>query len=223
MMRTFRKTATKVATTLVLVVDKDDPRIDEYRKLPGISMAPTDHPIWPADAVVLMELEPDESGNLTKATNTAAARVWDEDCVIGHVGDDHAFRTVGWDAEFALDRPGVIYGNDLNVRELVPTAAFMSSVIPRTLGWYALPTTRHLYIDAAWKKIGEELGALTYRDDIVIEHLHPSVGKAAMDDGYRDANGPAMWAHDRTAYELWVTTKMESDIARVRGKIGYGT
>ncbi len=222
MIQSLRQTAIRFSTNLILVADHDDPTLRDYVIMPGMSLAAGTYPLWPADRVSLMVLEEGETGNLTKATNSAAQRVWNDDVVIGHVGDDHVFRTRGWDAIFAdaLDaQPGVIYGNDLNVRQLVPTAAFMSSIIPRTLGWMALPTTEHLYIDTTWKIIGEQLGALTYRDDIVIEHMHPTVGKAEWDESYLKSNDQRTWTADSAAHQAWIDNQMAEDIERVRGAI----
>ena len=89
------------------------------------------------DAVEVMLVE---GGTLTKPTNEAVALIWDADSIIGHVGDDHIFRTPGWDGiiEATLVEPGVAYGDDLLQGATLPTAVFMSSIIPKTLDWYAL-------------------------------------------------------------------------------------
>lgn len=220
MMRTFRDTAVRIATGLVLVVDRDDPRLDDYLALPELSLAPRKaYPLWPADKVGIIVLEPEETGSLTAATNAAARRVWDEDCIIGHVGDDHAFRTPAWDNAIrdALAEPGVAYGDDLFQGPVLPTAVFMSSVIPRTLGWFALPRTRHMMIDTAWKELGERLGRLHYLPDVVIEHMHPAAGKAPEDEGY--ANGRESRLSDRGFYRYWQRRVAPKDVRRLRKAI----
>lgn len=192
MAASFHDTAALIATALVLVVDADDPTLAEYRTL----------------GETLVVLAPEDTGDLVKATNTVALRVAadGETTIIGHVGDDHLFRTSGWDSriEAALTEPGVAYGDDLHQGANLPTAVFVSTTIVRDLGWLALPGSTHLYIDNAWKDLGESLGALHYLPDVVIEHMHGSLGKAPMDEGYAraSANQPA----DYAAYLEWRAT-----------------
>lgn len=219
MIESFRETAVRLETDLVLVVDDDDPELAGYLELPARSLLPRYGRIAAPHAVQVMILPRAESLDLTSATNLAAARIWDDDVVIGHVGDDHAFRTPAWDRRIleALAEPGVAYGDDLLRGPVLPTAAFLSAVIPRTLGWFALPGTRHMKIDTAWKTLGERLGRLHYLPDVVIEHLHPAAGKAAEDDGYAAAR--AGRAGDAAAYRQWVHGNLERDVRRVRRAI----
>jgi hypothetical protein len=167
-----------------------------------------------------MVLSPHETGNLTRATNTAASRVWGDDCIIGHVGDDHVFRTRGWDRTISdvLREPGVAYGDDGFQGSELPTAVFMSSAIPRALGWYALPSCRHMKIDRAWKRLGEGIGRLHYLPDVLIEHMHPLANKAEWDTGYREARE----AHpaDGAAYMAWISGSLGGDLARLRHALG---
>jgi hypothetical protein len=221
MVRSFRETTHLFSTNLILVVDSTDPHLGEYIDIPGRHMAPSGgKPLAPPDAVHVMVLRADETGNLTKATNSAAKRVWDDDVIIGHVGDDHLFRTPGWDQRMseALPAPGIAYGNDLNVREFLPTAPFISSIIPRSLGWYALPSCAHMYIDNAWKQLGLGLGRLHYLPDVIIEHMHPSVRKARDDEGYVRAN--ASWEADRLAFESWYSLGLSAQLQTLRNSIG---
>lgn len=213
MVQSFRDTTLRLDTTIVVVVDADDPTLDGYAR---------HWPLGLPERPFLMVLKPGETGDLTRATNTAASRVWDDDDIIGHVGDDHRFRTVGWDRTIAdaLASPGIAYGDDGFQGKRLPTAVFMSSVIPRTLGWYALPGSRHLYIDRTWKTLGEAAGCLRYLPSVSIEHMHPEAGKAEWDDGYRLANSAGAFGHDKHAYLTWVHDEMEADVARVRAAIG---
>ena len=217
MVRSFRETTYLLATTLILVIDVDDPHLGEYLEIPGRHMKPAGgRALAPPDAITIMVLRADETGSLTKATNSAAKRVWGDDVIIGHVGDDHLFRTGGWDRTMAevLRDPGIAYGNDLNVRELLPTAPFISSIIPRTLGWYALPACNHMFIDNAWKELGKGLGQLRYVNGVIIEHMHPTVKKSSMDDGYIKAI--ASWGADETGFDLWRMQQLDLDLEKLR-------
>lgn len=220
MAETFRATALRIASELVLVVDDDDPYLDAYQAIPASVRAVALGPIPAPDLVRVMVLPRADSRNLTTATNLAAARAWDEDVVIGHVGDDHAFRTPGWDRRVldVLREPGVAYGDDLLQGPVLPTAVFMSAIIPRTLGWYALPGTRHMKIDTAWKTLGEGLARLHYLPDVVIEHLHPAAGKADDDEGYATAR--AGRERDKRVYKRWVEKGgLARDLDRLRRAI----
>jgi hypothetical protein len=211
MAATFRETAVLFATSLVLVVDHDDPELDAYREVPH-RLNHSSGVLLPSDPVMVMEVD---GGSLTKATNEAAARVWDDDVIIGHVGDDHRFRTLGWDRTIvhALREPGIAYGDDLFQGPVLPTAVFMSAIIPRTLGWYALPGTRHLRIDTAWKDLGAGLDRLHYLPDVIIEHMHPAAGKGERDAGYDVAIEARQ--EDKEAWLAWRRKRMVRDIRKV--------
>jgi hypothetical protein len=215
MLESFRTTVRLLATTVILVVDEDDPELVEYLRLPYRYRDAVGDLLAPPDPPVVMVLPAAETGSLTAATNASARRVWDDDVIIGHVGDDHRFRTFGWDSRIAdaLVDPGVAYGNDLLKGKRLPTAVFMSSVIPRTLGWYALPGTRHMFIDNAWRELGRELGRLRYLPDVVIEHMHPSAGKAEPDAGYAAAK--VHKGTDREVYRAWRDGTFEADVYAV--------
>lgn len=209
----IRATAALIDTSVVLVVDADDPRLDDYRAL-----------IFPdfGVAVTLVTLAPEETGNLVRATNTISLRIAAEDpgAIIGNLGDDHFCRTHGWDRRVteALSAPGIAYGDDLLQGEMLPTAPFVSASIVNALGWYFLPSLTHMYVDNALKRLGQALGSHHYLPDIVIEHLHPGAGKAEMDDGYLRAD--ASTEADRDAYHHWrYGGGLDADVAAIRGAI----
>ena len=65
----------------------------------------------------------------------------------------------------------------------------------------------------AW---GRALGSLTYRDDVVIEHLHYINGKAEQDDLYREVNADSMYAHDGARWSDYANGgELEADCARL--------
>ncbi len=195
----IRATAALVDTSIVLAVDRDDPAYPDYRLFRFGSYGPE---------LDVVTLEGEETGNLTRATNTVSLRIAeaDPDAIIANLGDDQVARTPGWDkaVRAAMTEPGIVYGNDLFQGEALPCGGvFIHATIVRRLGWYALPVCEHLFIDNAWADIGRGIGRLTYLPDVVFEHLHPLAGKAAWDDGYRRANGQDAVDRDRMAYEQW--------------------
>ena len=148
-------------------------------------------------------------GGMANALNAAAQGLLltEEAEIIGFVGDDHRFRTPGWDLRIAAANQsiggGIVYGNDLIRGEELPSAVFMDARIVQALGWMALPGCRHLYLDDTWRELGKTLGRLRYLPDVVIEHLHPIAGKANWDDNYARVNDPANYDHDRQVYDNW--------------------
>jgi len=135
------------------------------------------------------------------------------------LGDDHLPRTRGWDRLLleAIDRmggTGIVYGDDLFMRQNLPTAPVISADIVQALGWMCEPSLRHMYVDNVWRDIGRGAGCLAYVPDVVIEHVHFRAGKAAADQVY--AESEAGTDADRAAYGRWRAERMADDVARVR-------
>jgi len=203
-------------TRLLFVLDQDDITADTYERI-GLDV---------------IRVDPPQRG-MTAALNMGLASVIDVGVIdaeiIGFVGDDHRFRTVGWDATFYgyhdLEGPGIFYGNDLfRANGDIPTHWFVSKQILKALGYLALPHCRHLYLDNAWRVIGDEADCLYYFPDVVIEHMHPLAGKAEWDSGYQFVNSPDMYSGDERAFIRWLRAEgpephRDSDVAKVRAAI----
>lgn len=180
---------TRTTADFLYAVDDNDPCALDYARLDGIDLA-----VGPRLRLV--------------GTLNFMAREYVADYrSIGFMGDDHLPRTPFWDQEvvkeLAVPDPVVVYGNDLLQGANLATAAFMHSRMVRAMGYMAPPSMVHLWVDNAWMALGLELGGLVYRDDVVIEHLHPAAGKAHWDAGYAEANSPQVNDADRAAYEAW--------------------
>jgi hypothetical protein len=192
----------------VFLVDHDDPAREEYAALalgwPLEVVAPGLRRIGP----ILNHYAPKEA---LFSTHT------------GFMGDDHLPRTPGWDEKLiaALDgKPGVAYGNDLIKGAELPTAVVMSSDIILALGYLVPAALEHLYLDDFWKKLGEGVGNLAYQDDVIIEHMHPTVGQAAWDETYASANNGAQYALDGRRYAQYVADEWPGELARLRKALG---
>lgn len=203
------QTASKPSTVFSVVVDADDPLLAEYVK----AFEPYQHP-------VVMTVPAGVGGNMNKALNWAAVEVVEGGAFddIGFIGDDHRFRTVGWDHTVgdALSRSAIVYGNDLFQGRNLPTQVFIRSEVVRALGWFGLPGCWHLYLDNAWKALGERLDSLEYLDEVVIEHMHPVVGKGVWDENHVRVNRPEVYEHDREVFEDWLINRSEADVAAVK-------
>lgn len=141
---------------------------------------------------------------------------------VGFIGDDHRMRTPGWDRRLAdaAGDWGIAYGNDLLRGADLPTAVVMSADLIRVLRKMAPEELWHMYCDDYWMSLGDELGRITYLDDVVIEHLHPSAGKAELDDSYRQTNSPEVFARDADAWLAYVQGGLlAQDVAAINREI----
>ena len=123
------------------------------------------------------------------------------------LGDDVLPETVGWDEIMVNSLPelGVAYGSD-GLEHLHPPDLPTHVVVPmemyRRLGWLGMPTSRHLFLDNAWRELGR-LTKFIYHPDVKLSHLH-RWNKAAPDDKtYQEANNKKKREDDRIAFETW--------------------
>ena len=139
--------------------------------------------------------------------------------IIGFMGDDHKPVTKRWDERIAqaMIPGGVVYGNDLIQGEALPTEVFLDAKIVQTLGCFVPEGFIHLFLDNTWKTWGERTGKLIYLDDVIIEHLHPLVGKADSDDGYTEVNSHAVWTADEERFNQYVNSgELDYDVAALK-------
>ena len=207
----FTATAMERGSRFVAVVDETDPRMSEYFAL--------------SEDLEVVVVPAESCGNMNRALNWAAS-LWainEAEVIIGFVGDDHRFRTNGWDRVISQvlgsARGGFAYGNDLYMGDYLPTQVFITSRIIAALGWMGLPGAKHLYLDNTWKTLGDFAGCLYYLPDIHIEHMHPAAGKGEWDEAHKRVNTNEMYAHDQAIYNSWVRDQSETDAATVRGVI----
>ncbi len=198
----------KAATDLLFVLDEDDPELPAYLAL---------------EHRMSFEVVPRQGIGMAGALNRAAVPAAEVHPRIGFMGDDHVPRTIGWDQQYidALDElgTGFVYGDDLLQHEAMPTQVAMTSDIVRALGWMSPPGISHLYIDIAWLELGRRLGKIRYLPDVVVEHVHPAAGKAAVDHRYEEVNSPMIAEADGKAYYAWLET-IDSDLAKITSRCG---
>lgn len=184
--------ATGSSAALLFALDEDDPELDAYWGAFGeLGRLPRTY--------VLTRPRLRLAGTLNLHATAHALQY----AAIGFMGDDHRPRTIGWDARFAeclSGGSGVVYGNDLLVGPAFPTAVMMTADIISALGYMCPPGFTHLCLDLVWRDWGDGMGRITYLSDVVIEHVHPANGKAALDDRYTEVNSQEMVAADSAAY-----------------------
>lgn len=201
---------------LIFIVDHDDPSLSEYMDL--------ERDVFQFYHWCITE---STRRGMTQGLN----RAFDSYSLVlgravGFFGDDHRPRTVGWDSAYlaaieAMGGTGMVYGNDLLQGERLPTQIVMSTSIPMALGRMVPDELQHLYVDDYWLALGRQLGRIRYLDDVVIEHLHYSIGKAEEDEGYRVVNSSEMAQRDRVAWQQFKTSGgLRRDVRRVKRALG---
>jgi len=115
------------------------------------------------------------------------------------LNDDAVCRTEGWDARVLdawhrfPDQVALVYGNDLDQSEAVPTFPILSRIVCEVLGEICPRGYRNLHIESHLLDIFRQLSKLghnriCYLHDVVFEHMHPAVGKAPVDSTYVKKN-----------------------------------
>lgn len=183
--------ATGARAHLLFGLDSDDPTLEEYERELERQARPE----------VSWEINP--RLRMIGTLNLLAVDAADRFAAIGFMGDDHRPRSVGWDVRFAeclSGGTGIAYGNDLLQGEALPTAVVMTSDIIETLGYMSPPCLVHMCADIAWLEWGRGIDRITYFSDVIIEHMHPGIGKAKVDTSYLDSNSAERVFSDRAAY-----------------------
>lgn len=143
------------------------------------------------------------------------------------MGDDHRIRTKNWDQillEPIQNRGyGFSYGDDLLQGERLCTAVMFSTNIIKPLdGNMVLPIhpNKHLFADDFWMELGKRLDAITYCPNVILEHLHFSVGKSEMDTLYSETNSDERFNVDRDNFHNYLNNDIESDIIKIKNSLG---
>lgn len=201
LLRAWQDTCT-AGTQLCLVTDDDDP---------------SDWPVIPRSVGWHEVGPPRRIGPILNAIAPGLARSGEWEAV-GFMGDDHLPRTEGWDEQLLAEiRAGnaVAYGNDLIQGPNLPTACLIDAAVIAGTGRMVPDGCRHLWLDNYWLAVGRALG-ISYRPDVIIEHLHPLGGTAPSDAGYERANSPEVGAADHAAFTAHMRDVFPADIARFR-------
>jgi hypothetical protein len=189
-------------TRLLVLIDNDDQKLDEYLAIPNIDVQ-----IGPRLRI---------GGTLNAVAPIEATKCF----AIGFLGDDHLPRTKGWDDRFLSTlktaRIGITWGNDLYHGANLPTAVAMTSNIVNTLGYFVMPGGIHLFLDNFWLAIGRGLDSAHYLDDVIIEHIHPFFGKAEHDETYIEANDTKVSNADEITFNNYVATQLQTDLQKLR-------
>jgi len=155
-------------------VDDDDPHLEDYENIDDVDLM--------VGSRVTLGRAFDEAAQ--HAVRRGAR-------IIMMCGDDIRFRTPGWDRLVAAaldawpDRIGLVYGRDGIHDEKLATHGFVSDRWIRTIGFVPHQILGNC-ADTWLHTIASRIGRLQYLPDVHTEHLHPRVGKALIDDTYRE-------------------------------------
>lgn len=176
---------------LISRIDNDDPAMLDYLAIDDVHFIVGERIFFTSSVNELAQLA-DEEG----FTHIAI------------LGDDVLPETVGWDEKMIAalgDELGVAYGSDglehLHGPDL-PTHVVVPIEMYQKLGWIGLPTSRHLFLDNAWRELGK-LTNFIYLPDVKLSHLHRWNQAAPNDQTYEEANDKIKREHDRLAFETW--------------------
>lgn len=198
----MRRTCT-ASTTLLIGLDADDPRRDDYPAGPGYVIQ-------------------DGLRYVTAWVNHLALMTYGDFDAVGHVGDDNTCSTDGWDTAIlkALERQPFAFANDLYPREpgSLSCHIFMRSGVVRTLGYMGPPEISHMYVDVAWMAWCIACGH-EFLSDVLLPHHHYTLG-APSDETYARSN--ARTRSDLAAWHAYSRRQgpggLNDDIAKLGGE-----
>lgn len=166
---------------IVLYIDEDDAETREIS-----------HPVL--SLVKIIGRPGQTMGNMNRACYEASRGRY-----VMLINDDVIFRTTSWDARVIqsvkrfADEIALVYGNDLDQGEAVPTFPIVSRRVCELLGEICPSGYRHLHIESHLLDIFRQLSRLghkriCYMEDVIFDHMHYAVGKSALDTTYVKKN-----------------------------------
>jgi len=196
---------TRANTEVYLRLDECDPYLDDLLALS-----------WPDTFKIVVGARE----GLRAAVNEGFEKYPDKDWY-GWLADDLNPTTTDWDS-LLIKRAGkkeISYPNDLGGKPKLPTHPVVGGDLVRAVGWFGLPSSAHLYLDTAWKTIGEKLNCLHRMPDVIVEHVHPFWKKANTDIIYKENRTRS--ARDKENYHKWVKDEVPSLIIKLKQE-GFG-
>lgn len=160
---------------IVCYIDEDDPKLEEYKSLGGITLFTTKRTI------------------LSKYWNMAYQKA--KGPIYMHCGDDLIFRTPGWDTKVKEmfdqypDKIAFVYGNDGHPRperaESFGTHGFLHKNWVEAVGYFVPPYFSSDFNDTWLNDVAEMIGRKQYVN-IITEHMHPGFEKRPFDQTDKD-------------------------------------
>lgn len=182
MVRSARLTANQSdQLSIVARIDRDDPKRKEYSTERGYTVMQG------------------KRVRLPQAWNEiASTQRYD---ILMMCADDLVFRTTGWDDDVRAafeqwpDRVGMVYADDGLHGQRLATHSFVSKEWIDAVGYYLPESLYGDFVDNFLHTLANSIGRTIYLPRVYIEHLHPLIRKAEMDDTYAyrlTGKGPQM-------------------------------
>jgi hypothetical protein len=193
---------TKSSTPVYLRIDYDDPFLEELKKIN-----------WPSEFNVVIGPREGLRAALNEGFNNFPNEPW-----YGLLADDLIPQTEKWD-QLLVSRAGtksISYPNDLGGKPKLPTHPVVGGDLVREVGWFGFPNANHLYLDTAWKVIGEGISELHRLENVIVEHAHPFWNKAPKDLVYSENKQRAI--NDKAEFLKWAVDDAPAIIKRLKDK-----
>ncbi len=193
MRRSFDATVTTEEVSLIFCCDSDDPTLGQY-PTPIIVGEPTGDPTGPLNAAAL-------------ASGAS---------IVGFLGDDTRFETVGWDVQVikAMTEPAFCWGSDGHDHPW-PSTVFITKSIVDALGYMVPPTLRRGFFDVAWVN----LARLTRTEKVIPAMFrHDNSAGDPKSPNFKPSHQvpPHVIASDESAFNHWMANDMKRDAQKIR-------
>lgn len=164
-----RLAAAAGSSPFLLMLDADDPMLGAYM-----------------DMVLPWQVQVNERMPLSAIYNKALADFPNLDWY-GVFADDVMPRSPFWASQLivAAGDDGMAYGDDGIAS---PSHFVLGGALVREMGWLAFPGLHRLYMDTIWADIARARGVLRYLPDVLVTHMHPSVGLGMRDATHHKQN-----------------------------------
>jgi hypothetical protein len=135
---------------------------------------------------------------------------------VGFIGDDIVFKTP-FESSFievlSSFNYGMVFANDMVWNGKLPTHPFVTSNAITAVGFFGCPAVEHNYFDNYWEAIFINLNKITYLPGIIMEHIHPIVGKENADDIYYQISDKM--TTDKIKFNKYISENLQSDINKI--------
>lgn len=194
---------TNASTPVHVRLDLDDPSLEILKSLP-----------WPKEFTVFVG----PRGGLRQAINEIF-ELYPNEAWYGLLADDLLPQTNKWD-QLLIEAAGsnqIAYPNDGGKLLDLPTHPCVGGNLVRSIGWFGFPPCYHFFVDTVWQFLGKQLNNIHRLDNVIVEHLHYSLGKSAMDQTYQESS--EKYKNDKRAYRDWCESDGKLLIARLQNDI----
>ena len=159
-------------------------------------------------------------GTLQDKLNQTASAYAGAYRVLMWCGDDHVFKTQGWDKLMLgvledMGGHGWVYP-DTKRRADVPEIWMCSSDLVEALGWFFNPQLSHFCGDNSVGELGKRAGLIRWCPQAVIEHLHYSVTPETERDKVYSESEAAFGESDLAAFQAWRASQLANEVAVLR-------